>query len=232
MYKSLVVLGVCSLVFATGCKTEEKVTMETTKDKVSYSLGMDFAKGFLMRQKIDVNVAALAKGIDDVMNDVEPMLTEKEAQKIMTTFRQEQSRKMQEEMSKAAGKNKEEGTDFLAKNAKAKGVTVTASGLQYKVIKAGTGATPGMQDKVSCHYRGTLLDGKEFDSSYKRNQPATFPVGGVIKGWTEALQMMKVGAKWELVIPSELGYGERGAGGDIGPGAVLKFEIELLDIVK
>jgi FKBP-type peptidyl-prolyl cis-trans isomerase FklB len=127
-------------------------------------------------------------------------------------------------------KNKAEGEKFLADNKKKEGIKTTASGLQYKVIKDGTGKTPKATDTVSTHYRGTLISGKEFDSSYKRGEPAEFPVNGVIKGWTEALQLMKEGAKWQLFIPSELAYGERGAGQDIGPNSTLIFDIELLSV--
>jgi FKBP-type peptidyl-prolyl cis-trans isomerase FklB len=133
-------------------------------------------------------------------------------------------------MQQAGETNKKQGDAFLAANKGKEGVVTLPSGLQYKILSAGTGPKPATSDSVVCNYRGTLIDGTEFDSSYKRGQPATFPVGGVIKGWTEALQLMPVGSKWQLFVPSELAYGERGTGADIGPNAVLIFEVELLSI--
>ena len=155
-----------------------------------------------------------------------PPLTEQEIQNTLTTFQKEKATK-QEEVAK---KNKNEGEVFMTANKKKEGVKALASGLQYKVIKAGTGRKPNMNDSVTTHYRGTLLDGMEFDSSYRRGQPVTFPVSGVIGGWTEALQLMEEGAKWQLFIPPNLAYGEQGAGGVIGPNATLIFEIELISV--
>jgi FKBP-type peptidyl-prolyl cis-trans isomerase len=151
----------------------------------------------------------------------------------MAAFQEEMRAKKAADAKAAVGNNKKEAVAFLAKNAKAKGVVTTKSGLQYLVLKAGKGKSPKKTDTVKTHYRGTLLNGKEFDSSYKRNEPATFPVSGVIKGWTEALQLMKVGAKYKLFVPAELAYGDNPrAGGLITPGAMLVFEVELLEIVK
>jgi FKBP-type peptidyl-prolyl cis-trans isomerase FklB len=157
-------------------------------------------------------------------------LSEQEIRETMAVFQKEMMAR-QEELSKKLGeKNKKEGDVFLAENKKKDGVKTLPSGLQYKVVKAGTGKKPKLTDTVTTHYRGTLIDGTEFDSSYRRGQPATFPVNGVIPGWTEALQLMEEGAKWELFIPSNLAYGERGAGRDIGPHATLIFDIELITI--
>jgi FKBP-type peptidyl-prolyl cis-trans isomerase FklB len=140
--------------------------------------------------------------------------------------------KMVAEMEAMQAKNQAAGAAFLAENAKKEGVIVTASGLQYKVLEPGDGPSPGVEDVATVHYRGTLIDGTQFDSSYDRGQPATFPVGGVIAGWTEALQLMKPGAKWQLFIPAELAYGERGAGQDIGPNSTLLFDVELISVEK
>ena len=158
------------------------------------------------------------------------MLSEEEMRTVMTAFQKEMAAKQAEMMKSQGEKNKKEGEAFLAENKKKEGVKTLASGLQYKVIKEGTGKTPKATDKVSTHYQGTLIDGTEFDSSYKRGEPATFPVNGVIPGWTEALQLMKVGSKWQLFVPSKLAYGEKGAGPIIGPNAVLIFTVELLAI--
>jgi FKBP-type peptidyl-prolyl cis-trans isomerase FklB len=150
----------------------------------------------------------------------------------MAAWQKEMMAKATETQKKAGEKNKKEGDTFLAENKKKPGVVTLPSGLQYKILKEGTGPTPKATDTVVTQYRGTLINGKEFDSSYKRNQPATFPCNQVIAGWTEALQKMKVGSKWQLFVPSNLGYGENGAGGDIGPNATLIFEVELIDIKK
>jgi FKBP-type peptidyl-prolyl cis-trans isomerase FklB len=145
-------------------------------------------------------------------------------------FQTEMHQKQQEKMQQAGATNKKEGDAFLAANKSKEGVVTLPSGLQYKILTAGTGPKPKSSDSVVCNYKGTLIDGKEFDSSYKRGQPATFPVAGVIKGWTEALQLMPVGSKWQLFVPSDLAYAERGSGPDIGPNATLIFEVELLSI--
>ncbi len=158
------------------------------------------------------------------------LLTEEEAQAVMSEMQKQMHEQQQAKMAQAAEGNKKEGDAFLAANKGKEGVVTLPSGLQYKVLTAGTGPKPTTSDSVVCNYRGTLINGTEFDSSYKRGQPATFPVTGVIKGWTEALQLMPVGSKWQLFIPADLAYGDRGAGADIGPGATLIFEIELLSI--
>src|SRR6476469_3884300 len=201
---------------------EKSPQLKDTKDKVSYSIGMQI--GFnLGRQKVDINPDILAAGIKHAHTG-KPQLTTDQVKDIMT-----QNEKDMEAKQKQLGeKNKTEGTKFLEDNKKKPGVKTTASGLQYKVEKEGTGPQPKATDMVTVNYRGTLIDGTEFDSSYKRGHPATFPVNGVIKGWTEALQLMKPGAKYQLFIPSTLAYGERGAGQTIGPNATLIFDVELL----
>ena len=201
---------------------------KTFKEQSSYAIGVDIGRGLKM-QGADIDSGLLAKGLADGMGGGKSLLTDKELSETLGQFQREAAAHAQEMMTKLADKNKKEGAAFLAENKKKEGVKTTASGLQYKVLKEGKGATPRPTDMVTTHYRGTFLDGTEFDSSYRRNEPAKFPVKGVIKGWTEALQMMKVGDKWQLFIPSELAYGERGMGEDIPPNATLVFEIELLD---
>ncbi len=171
------------------------------------------------------------QGMKDNQSE-QPKMTAEEIKATMTAFQEIMRQKQMEAMGKQAEGNKIKGKAFLEANKTKEGVKITASGLQYKVIKEGDGPTPKPEDKVKCHYKGTLIDGTVFDSSYQRNQPAVFPVKGVIKGWTEALQLMKVGAKYMLYISSDLGYGDRGAGKAIGPGATLIFEVELLSIEK
>ncbi len=172
----------------------------------------------------------MAEGLKDALRGGKTRLTEEEAKTVLTEVQNEVRKQQQEKMKEAADKNKTEGQAFLAANKDKEGVETLPSGLQYKIITEGTGPKPTASDTVVCNYRGTLIDGKEFDSSYKRGQPATFPVSGVIKGWTEALQLMPVGSKWQLFIPSDLAYGERGAGAEIGPNSTLIFEVELISI--
>ena len=203
---------------------EKSPQLKDQKDKVSYSIGMQI--GFnLGRQKVDINPDILAAGIKDAIAG-KPQLTTDQVKEIMAQFEKD----MEKKQKQAGEKNKTEGTKFLEDNKKKPGVKTTASGLQYKVEKEGTGAQPKATDMVTVNYRGTLIDGTEFDSSYKRGQPATFPVNGVIKGWTEALQLMKQGSKYQLFIPSSLAYGERAMGPDIGPNSTLIFEVELQDV--
>lgn len=206
-------------------------TQMTQKEKVSYSIGRDIGDN-LKSQEIDVDAGMLARGISDSISGAAGIMSESERQAVMAAFQQELMAKRTEKRKVDTDKNKAEGQAFLEKNKKNKGVKVLPSGLQYKVLVDGKGAKPGATDTVKVNYRGTLINGKEFDSSYKRGTPATFPVNGVIKGWTEALQLMKTGSKWELYIPSEIAYGERGAGADIGPNATLIFTVELLSIEK
>jgi FKBP-type peptidyl-prolyl cis-trans isomerase FklB len=208
---------------------EENLVLKNQKDKVSYSIGMAMGKDF-KKQLIDIDPDILAKGIKDALSGGKALLTDQEINETMTAFQKELMAKQEELLKKVGEKNKAEGEAFLAENKKKEGVKTLASGLQYKVIKAGNGKKPTPSDTVTTHYRGTLIDGTEFDSSYRRGQPATFPVKGVISGWTEALQLMELGTKWQLFIPPNLAYGERGAGRNIGPNATLIFEIELISI--
>ncbi|UFH57367.1 FKBP-type peptidyl-prolyl cis-trans isomerase [Spirosoma sp. KNUC1025] len=180
----------------------------------------------------DINQALLMRGLEDVLTDRKTQLTVPQAGQVMNTFMQKQMASRNAEATKVAEENKKIGDAFLAENKAKAGVTTTKSGLQYSVEKEGTGAKPTATDRVKVHYTGKLIDGKVFDSSVERGQPAEFGVSEVIKGWTEALQLMPVGSKWKLYIPSDLAYGDRGAGADIKPGSTLVFDVELLDIVK
>ena len=202
---------------------DKSTQFKDQKDKVSYSVGLQI--GFnLSRQKVDINPDVLAAGIKDALAG-KPQLNPDQIKEVMTTFEKDMEQKQKE----AGDKNKTEGAKFLEENKKKEGVKTTASGLEYKVLKEGNGAQPKATDTVTVNYRGTLINGTEFDSSYKRGQPATFPVNGVIKGWTEALQLMKVGSKYQLFIPSNLAYGERAVSPDLGANSTLIFEVELLD---
>ena len=184
----------------------------------------------LKKQSVEVDPAIVVKGMQDAIAGNKPLLTEEETRAVLMQLQEEARQKQAAKAQEVGGTNKTEGEAFLAANKTKEGVITTPSGLQYKILKAGTGPKPTAADTVVCNYRGTLLNGSEFDSSYKRGQPLTFPVNGVIKGWTEALQLMPVGSKWQLFIPAQLAYGERGAGADIGPNATLIFEVELVSI--
>jgi FKBP-type peptidyl-prolyl cis-trans isomerase FklB len=221
----------CAALLASHAMAEEKLELKTQQDKASYAIGLSMG-GSLKKNGIEVNTDILFRGIKDSLAGSKPLLTEQEIKDTMTALQQDVQAKQREKAKVLGDKNKKEGEAFLAANKKKDGVITLKSGLQYKIIKAGSGKTPKATDTVTVNYRGTLVDGTEFDSSYKRGQPATFPVSGVIPGWTEALQLMKEGAKWQLFIPSDLAYGEQGAGGVIGPNAVLIFEVELISINK
>jgi FKBP-type peptidyl-prolyl cis-trans isomerase FklB len=204
-------------------------TLTTPTDKRSYGLGMDLGKQ-LHAQGIAVNPEIFAQGFKDAMSGGKTLLTDEEARAAVTELQAEMRQRITEARKVAGEENKKAGDAFLAENKTKQGVVTLPSGLEYKVLKMGEGKKPTVNDTVVCNYRGTLINGTEFDSSYKRNQPATFPVKGVIKGWTEALQLMPVGSKWQLFIPSDLAYGANGAGNLIGPNATLIFEVELLSI--
>ena len=206
------------------------VTLLTTpKEKVSYSLGLDLGQNF-KNQGFDIDVKLMARGIEDAWQGSKPLLSEKEIAETMEAFRQQYVSKQQARLQILAEKNEKDGEQFLTENKARPGIVTLPSGLQYKEIVAGTGATPKLSDTVTAHYRGTLIDGSEFDSSYKRGEPVTMEVSKVIPGWTEALQLMKVGAKWQLFVPAILAYGRRSPGPEIPPNSTLIFEIELLSI--
>jgi len=221
--KQLTILLISVMAFGCNSVAQNSDTdMSVEKNKLSYSLGVLMAQN-LKSLDADVDPTVLAEAINDVLKGNDLKVEAAEAQQFFQEFSKAQSAKKFE-------KNKSEGETFLAENAKKEGVVVLPSGLQYKVITDGTGAKPAATDKVTVHYHGTLIDGTVFDSSVDRGTPASFPVNGVIKGWVEALQLMPTGSKWQLYIPSDLAYGERGAGGDIGPFATLIFDVELISI--
>jgi FKBP-type peptidyl-prolyl cis-trans isomerase FklB len=218
-----------SLLLLAGVAAAEPQELKTEKDQLSYSMGV--ATGMqLKRQAVDVDLDLFAKGLKDSSAEGKLLMTEQQVQETLMKYRQDMAVKQAEMAKQLADKNMREGEAFLAENMKKDGVKTLPSGLQYKVLSEGTGKTPKDTDTVEAHYKGTLIDGTEFDSSYKRNHPATFPVKGVIKGWTEALQLMKEGSKWQLFIPSGLAYGERSAGPTIGSNSTLIFEVELISV--
>jgi FKBP-type peptidyl-prolyl cis-trans isomerase FklB len=221
-----IVLSAVALFFAINVFAEEKPPqLKDLKDKASYAIGLNFGMNF-KRQNVDLNIDAFVAGLKDgSTTGKKPLLTEQEVRETMMAFEKD----MQQKQTETAQKNGAAAEKFLAENKSKEGVKTTASGLQYKVLKEGSGAQPKSSDTVTVNYRGTLIDGTEFDSSYKRGQPASFPVGGVIKGWTEALQLMKVGSKLQLFIPANLAYGEQGRPG-IPPNSLLIFEVELMDV--
>src|SRR5947207_5855724 len=221
--KRFIIIVSASLIAFPLFGQEKSPQLKDQKDKVSYSIGMQI--GFnLGRQKVDINPDILAAGIKDAIAG-KPQLTQEQVKEVMAQFEKD----MEQKQKQAGEKNKTDGAKFHEENKKKPGVKTTDSGLEYKVEKEGTGAQPKPTDMVSVNYRGTLIDGTEFDSSYKRGQPATFPVNGVIKGWTEALQLMKVGSKYQVVVPSNLAYGERAVSPDLSANSTLIFEVELLD---
>ena len=205
------------------------LTLKTPEEKFSYALGMNLGSN-LHRQSVAVDPAILLQGLKDSLSGGKTLLTDDEERSTLMEVQNQLRKKEQDKMQAMGEENKKQGDAFLAANKSKEGVVALPSGLQYKILTQGTGPRPTVSDTVVCNYRGTLLDGQEFDSSYKRGQPATFPVGRVIKGWTEALQLMPVGSKWQLFIPSDMAYAERGAGAAIGPNATLVFEVELLSI--
>lgn len=213
-------------------------TLKDDKDKLSYSLGVDIART-LQRLDVDLNQQALTQGLSDILAKKPPALNDQEIQQTLQNFQKQLMQKQQAAMAKKqtemkdlAEKNKADGKKFLDENAKKQGVKTLPSGLQYKVEKEGNGPKPKDTDVVETNYRGTLTNGQEFDSSEKNGGPVSFPVNGVIKGWTEALKLMPVGSKWKLYIPSDLAYGDEGAGDTIQPGSTLVFDVELLSIKK
>ncbi len=214
---------------ATAAKPAQPLTLTTQKDKVSYAIGMNIGHS-MKSDSLDIDPNIVMRGFKDYMAGGKLLMTDEETKTVLTAFAAEMSKKKQMAAQQAGDANKQAGQQFLAANKTKEGVVTLPSGLQYKILKAGTGPKPTASDTVVTNYRGTLINGTEFDSSYKRGEPATFPVTGVIKGWTEALQLMPVGSKWQLFIPSDLAYGERSPGAEIGPNSTLVFEIELLSI--
>src|SRR5437773_5678509 len=219
----ILIIASCSLVLPLFGQ-EKSTQLKDQKDKVSYSLGLNI--GFnLSRQNVEINPDMVTAGIKDAVAG-KPQLSTDQVKEVMATFEKD----MQQKQKAAGEKNAAEGAKFLEENKKKEGVKTTASGLQYKAIKEGTGAQPKGNDTVTVNYRGTLINGTEFDSSYKRGQPATFPLNGVIKGWTEGLQLMKAGSKYQFFVPPNLAYGDRALGPDIAPNSTLIFDVELLGV--
>ena len=231
--KDLMGIFIVLLMIAISCTSSEKV-VETPQltdymDTVSYSVGVDIGKSFRL-QEMDINPDVMARGLSDAFSDKETALTDEETQSTLIKFRQEFQEKQREIAQRKAQETAIAEEAYLAESASKEGVVSLPSGLQYKVITPGDGPSPLTTDKVKVHYKGSLADGTIFDSSYDRGQPTSFTVSGVIKGWTEALLLMQVGSKWELTIPSKLGYGTRGSGDRIPPNSTLLFEVELLAI--
>jgi len=214
------IVAVAGLLMAQA-NAQEPDVFKTQKEKLSYALGMDLGNS-LRAQSIDIDPVVFSQALRDALSGGKTLLTPEQVRVVVAGLQSEVK-------NKVIVKNKKEGEDFLAQNKTKEGVVTLASGLQYKILKAGDGKKPALEDTVVCHYRGTLIDGTEFDSSYKRGQPTSFPLKGVIKGWTEALQLMPVGSKWQLFIPASLAYGDRGTG-PIGPESTLIFEVELISI--
>lgn len=236
MKKSWMIMTVLILAFSIliWADDEEKVLPEelkTSSEKLSYALGMEIGT-FLKGLSEEVDLPIFVRGLEDVFKDNECALTEAEAEEIRRAFRKDLEKGRVQKGQEIAERNRKEGKMFLEENKKKEGVLVTASGLQYTVLKQGDGAKPKATEMVNVHYRGTLTDGKEFDSSYKRGKPVSFLLNRVIPGWTEGLQLMPVGSKHRFFIPSNLGYGEKGSGQFIGPNATLVFDVELLGIQK
>jgi FKBP-type peptidyl-prolyl cis-trans isomerase len=237
MKRILLLISVLSLsLFWLACTppVEEKAPkreLTTTNEKVSYAAGMDIGKN-LINRRTEIDLEFLFQGIEDSFEGRETLLTTEEVSVVKKEYAEKVRKEHAQRINELKEKNKVEGEVFLGENGKKEGVVTTESGLQYTVLTEGNGPKPKDTEKVSVHYVGTLIDGTEFDSSRKRGQPATFPLNGVIRGWTEGLQLMPVGSTYRLFIPSDLAYGERGAGQKIGPNATLIFEVELLEIVE
>ena len=225
-YLPILAVGL-ALLLSTCTPPEKKIELKDEKAKASYSVGYQFGQN-LKKMHADLDADVLSKGIEDALSGKESLLSEEEMGSSLSDLRQKSMAAVQQELKEQAEKNLVEGEKFLAENKTKEGVKTTESGLKYKVIAEGEGPSPKAGDTVTVHYRGTLVDGTEFDNSYQRGEPATFPLTGVIPGWTEALQLMNKGSKWMVYIPPDLAYGERGAGNRIPPNSALIFEVELI----
>jgi FKBP-type peptidyl-prolyl cis-trans isomerase len=222
------ILGITFLFASTFCLAGETLELKDLKDKESYSLGYTFGQS-MRAQGLDIKLEVYYSGIRDAVGGTTPPLSQEEMRKIVSEIQQRVMAARQKELKEMGEKNLVAGKAFLEENKKKEGVKTLASGLQYKVLVEGSGKTPKAADQVTVHYKGTFIDGNEFDSSYKRGNPATFEADKVVRGWTEALQLMKEGSKWQLFIPPELGYGDRGTG-PIPPNSTLIFEVELISV--
>jgi len=225
------ILAAVAVLSGSACarQTTTSADLKTDKDKASYAVGLSMGKN-LLKESIDLDPSIVEQGLKDGLAGGKTLMTDEEVKAAMTTLRAAAQKNQEAKMAQAGEANKKEGEEFLAANKTKEGVVTLPSGLQYKILTAGTGPKPTAADTVVCNYKGTFLDGKEFDSSSKHGGPSTFSVGGVVKGWTEALQLMPVGSKWQLFIPSDLAYGPRGYGNVIAPNTTLVFEIELVSI--
>lgn len=222
------VLAVTALT-STPAAVQDRPALASDRDKVSYALGMDL--GRQLRQKnVEVDVAVFGRGLADALGGAAPLMSEQEARRLIGAMQSELQRQDLARAAEDAEKNRRDGDAFLAANKGQPGVVTLASGLQYRVLSPGSGRTPTADDTVTCHYRAKFIDGAEFDSSYSRGKPATFPVKNAIRGWSEALQLMPAGSRWQVFIPADLAYGSRGAGGRIAPNTTLIFEVELVAI--
>lgn len=236
MKQSLALLGFLGLcmahsAFAAADKASSNAPFNNKTDKISYSIGVDVGKS-ISKQGIEINPDIFAQGLKDAKDAKNVKMTDEQVRETLLALQTELVEKQKKEARDLAAKNLADGEKFLADNKKNKDVVTRPSGLEYRIIKEGSGASPKATDSVTTHYKGKLIDGKEFDSSYTRGEPVKFPVNGVIPGWTEALQLMKPGAKWELFIPAKLAYGENGLGQIIGPNSTLIFDIELISVEK
>jgi len=228
--KSRLAILLCLFLAASPVLAAEKQELKTEKQKASYAVGFDMGSS-LKENGLDIDADILVQAIKDALSGATPLMSEQEVKATLMAVSKDVQAKQQAKMSALGEKNKKEGEAFLAQNKTKEGVKTLASGLQYKVLTEGKGNSPKASDTVTVNYRGTLINGTEFDSSYKRGQPATFPVSGVIKGWTEALQLMKEGSKWRIYVPANLAYGENGTpGGPIEPNATLIFDVELISV--
>jgi len=228
--KKIIGMAIPALGLLSGvCLAEDAVELKTDTDRINYAVGYRLGADF-KRQDVEVNGAVLLKAIEDAVSGGKPMMDAQEQRATLVTLQQRMAAAQKEKQTNQGAENLEKGKAFLAENGKKEGVTTLPSGLQYKELTAGEGKSPGATDSVTVHYRGMLIDGKEFDSSHKRNKPATFQLNRVIKGWGEGLQLMQEGDKWELYIPSELAYGSRGAGNRIPANSALVFEVELISV--
>jgi len=231
VYKWLLLPLVLLMLTPSYLFADEAPALETQNEKESYSIG--YQVGLSMKNDgVEVDVEKLVQGLQDAVNEQEPLLSNEEMRSLIVALKERAREVQMRKFSEAKVKNAEESAKFLEENGKKEGIKTTESGLQYKIIKEGEGEIPGVEDFVMVHYRGTFTDGEEFDSSYSRGEPQRLQTDGVIKGWTEALQMMKVGSKWEIFVPPDLGYGRNGMPPKIPPNSVLVFEIELLSIDK
>lgn len=229
MSNKILPVAMCMALFAGYSAAADETTLKEQGDKVNYSIGYQIGSDF-RRQGVDIDPGIVLKGVEDALSGDEPLLKPDEMHATLAELQRRVKAEQQKGQQNTGAQNLARAEAFLAENAQQAGVETLSSGLQYKVMASGKGASPAASDTVTVHYRGTLLDGSEFDSSYSRNQPATFAVNRVIAGWTEALQLMQVGDKWQLFIPPELAYGERGFGNKIPANSALIFEVELLSV--